>query len=56
MIAAPPQAKITDAELEELGNKMAARMDRYRRSALHKCVAKGAPRWYALCSSRPHRG
>ncbi|WP_075509353.1 helix-turn-helix domain-containing protein [Mycobacterium ostraviense] len=33
--------KITDAELEELGEKMAARMGQYRGSALYKLRTKG---------------
>jgi Hemerythrin HHE cation binding domain len=41
MIPAPPEVKITDAELEELGNKMAAKIDQYRGSALHKLRTKG---------------
>ena len=41
MIPAPPEVKITDAELEELGNTMAAKIDRYRGSALHKLRTKG---------------
>jgi hypothetical protein len=41
MIAAPPEVKITEAELEELGNKMAAKIDQYRGSALHKLRTKG---------------
>lgn len=41
MIPAPSEVKITDAELEELGNKMAAKIDQYRGSALHKLRTKG---------------
>jgi hypothetical protein len=41
MIPAPPEVKITDAELEELGNKMAARIEQYRGSALHRLRTKG---------------
>jgi len=41
MIPAPPEVKITDAELEELGNKMAARMERYRGSAVYEMRTKG---------------
>lgn len=41
MIPAPPQVHITDAELEELGNKMAAKMEQYRGSALYKMRTKG---------------
>lgn len=41
MIPAPPEVKITDAELEELGEKMAARMEQYRGSALYKLRTKG---------------
>jgi hemerythrin HHE cation binding domain-containing protein len=41
MIPAPPEVKITDTELEELGNKMNARIEQYRGSALHKLRTKG---------------
>lgn len=41
MIPAPPQVKITDAELEELGNKMAATIEQYRGSAVHRLRTKG---------------
>ncbi|MCV7093276.1 hemerythrin domain-containing protein [Mycobacterium interjectum] len=41
LIPAPPEVKITDAELEELGNEMAARMEHYRGSALHRMRTKG---------------
>lgn len=41
LIPAPPEVKITDAELEELGNKMATRMDQLRGSTLHKLRTKG---------------
>ncbi|OBI81041.1 hemerythrin domain-containing protein [Mycobacterium sp. 1245805.9] len=41
LIPAPPEVKITDAELEELGNKMAAKMEQYRGSALHRLRTKG---------------
>lgn len=41
MIPAPPEVEITEAELEELGNKMAAKIDQYRGSALHKLRTKG---------------
>ncbi|GFG64420.1 hypothetical protein MKUB_19100 [Mycobacterium kubicae] len=41
MIPAPPEVKITDAELEELGNKMAARIEELRGSTLHKLRTKG---------------
>lgn len=41
MIPAPPEVRITDAELEELGQKMAAEMERYRGSALHRLRTKG---------------
>jgi hypothetical protein len=37
----PPPVRITDAELEELGNKMAARIEQYRGSALHRLRTKG---------------
>jgi hypothetical protein len=40
MIPAPPEVKITEAELEQLGNKMAAKIDQYRGSALHKLRTK----------------
>ncbi|WP_428343039.1 hemerythrin domain-containing protein [Mycobacterium sp.] len=41
LIPAPPEAKISDAEVEELGNKMAARMKKYRGSAVHRLRTKG---------------
>jgi hypothetical protein len=41
LIPAPPEVKITDAELEELGNQMAARMEQYRGSALYRLRTKG---------------
>ncbi|MEM6108102.1 hemerythrin domain-containing protein [Mycobacterium sp. 050272] len=41
MIPAPPEVKITDAELEELGNKMNAKITQYRGSAVHKLRTKG---------------
>ena len=41
LIPAPPPVQITDAELEELGNKMAARMEQYRGSALYRMRTKG---------------
>ena len=41
LIPAPPEVKITDAELEEVGNEMAARMDQLRGSTLHKLRTKG---------------
>jgi hypothetical protein len=41
LIPAPPEVKITDAELEELGNKMAAKMEQYRGSALHRLRTRG---------------
>ncbi|SOX53343.1 hemerythrin domain-containing protein, partial [Mycobacterium ahvazicum] len=41
MIPAPPEVKITDAELEKLGNKMNARIAQYRGSAVHKLRTKG---------------
>ncbi|OIN82205.1 hemerythrin domain-containing protein [Mycobacterium malmoense] len=41
LIPAPPEVTITDAEIEELGNKMAAKMEQYRGSALHKLRTKG---------------
>lgn len=41
MIPAPPQVKITDAELEELGDKMAAKIEEYRGSAVHRLRTKG---------------
>jgi len=41
MIPAPPEVKITDEELEELGNRMAARMEQYRGSATYKMRTKG---------------
>jgi hypothetical protein len=41
LIPAPPEVKITDAELEDLGNKMANKMEQYRGSALHRLRTKG---------------
>ncbi len=41
LIPAPPEVHITDAELEELGNKMAAKIEQYRGSALYKLRTKG---------------
>ena len=41
MIPAPPEVKITDAEVEELGNKMTAKIEQYRGSAVHKLRTKG---------------
>ncbi|SPM37325.1 Hemerythrin superfamily protein [Mycobacterium rhizamassiliense] len=41
MIPAPPPVKITDAELEDLGNKMNDKIEQYRGSALHKLRTKG---------------
>ncbi|MGO9153338.1 hemerythrin domain-containing protein [Mycobacterium sp.] len=41
LIPAPPEVKISDAELEELGDKMAARMEQLRVSTLHKLRTKG---------------
>ncbi|MCV7100479.1 hemerythrin domain-containing protein [Mycobacterium palustre] len=41
MIPAPPPVHITDDELEELGNKMAAKIEEYRGSALYKLRTKG---------------
>ncbi len=41
MIPAPPEVEITDAEIEELGNKMTAKIEQYRGSAVHKLRTKG---------------
>jgi hypothetical protein len=41
MIPAPPEVKITDAEVEELGNRMTAKIEQYRGSAVHKLRTKG---------------
>lgn len=41
LIPAPPEVKISDAELEELGEKMAAKMEQYRGSALHRLRTRG---------------
>jgi Hemerythrin HHE cation binding domain len=41
LIPAPPEVKISDAELEELGNQMEAKMEQYRGSALHRIRTKG---------------
>ncbi|PJE22524.1 MAG: hypothetical protein CK431_16115 [Mycobacterium sp.] len=41
MIPAPAPVQITDAELEELGDKMAARIAQLRSSSLHKLRTRG---------------
>ncbi|OSC37501.1 hemerythrin domain-containing protein [Mycobacterium decipiens] len=41
MIPAPPPVRITDAELEELGEKMAARIEQLRGSPLYTLRTKG---------------
>ena len=41
LIPAPPEVKISAAELDELGDKMAARMGQLRGSTLHKLRTKG---------------
>jgi hypothetical protein len=41
MIPAPPPVQLSDAELEELGNAMAARITQLRNSTLHKLRIKG---------------
>ncbi|CPR12356.1 hemerythrin HHE cation binding domain-containing protein [Mycobacterium bohemicum DSM 44277] len=41
LIPAPPEVRLTDAELEELGNKMAAKMEQCRSSALHRLSTRG---------------
>ncbi|OBA79467.1 hypothetical protein A9W99_20560 [Mycobacterium sp. 1164966.3] len=41
MIPAPPPVEIGDEELEKLGDKMAATIEQYRGSALHKLRTKG---------------
>jgi hypothetical protein len=41
MIPAPPPVKLTDAQVEELGNKMNAKIEQYRGSAIHKLRTKG---------------
>ncbi|MCV7411698.1 hypothetical protein AWC05_15725 [Mycobacterium florentinum] len=41
MCPAPPEVTITDAELEELGNKMAAKIEQLRGSRLHRLRTKG---------------
>jgi len=41
MIPVPPSVKITDAELAELGEKMAARIEQLRGSTWHKLRTKG---------------
>ena len=41
LIPAPPEVHITDAELEDLGNKMVAKIDQYRGSAVHKLRTRG---------------
>lgn len=41
MIPAPPPVKLTDAQVEELGNKMSAKIEQYRGSSVHKLRTKG---------------
>lgn len=41
LIPAPPEVKISEAELEELGNKMTAEIEQHRGSALYKLRTKG---------------
>jgi hypothetical protein len=41
LIPAPPELKISDAEIEALGEKMSARMEQLRGSSLHKLRTKG---------------
>lgn len=41
LIPAPASVRITDAELEDLGNQMAAKMEQYRGSALYRLRTKG---------------
>lgn len=41
MIPVPPSVKITDAELVELGDKMASRIEQLRESTAHKLQVKG---------------
>jgi hypothetical protein len=41
MIPAPSPVQLTDAELDELGNAMAARITQLRGSALHRLRIKG---------------
>lgn len=41
MIPVPPSVKITDAELVELGDKMASRIEQLRESTVHKLRVKG---------------
>ncbi|ODR03575.1 hypothetical protein BHQ21_21075 [Mycobacterium sherrisii] len=41
MIPAPPGVELSDAEVEELGEKMAARIEHYRGSAVHRLRTKG---------------
>jgi hypothetical protein len=41
LIPAPPPVQLSDAELEELGNAMAARITQLRNSTLHKLRIKG---------------
>ena len=41
LIPAPPEVQITDAELEELGDNMAAKIEQYRGSAVHKLRTRG---------------
>ncbi len=41
LIPAPPEVKITDAEIEALGETMATKMEQYRGSAVHRLRTKG---------------
>src|SRR3981081_1949500 len=41
LVPAPPPVQLSDAELEELGNAMAARITQLRNSTLHKLRIKG---------------
>ena len=40
-IPPPPEVKITNAELVELGNRMASKMEQYRGSAPHRKRTEG---------------
>lgn len=41
LIPAPPEVELSEAELEELGHKMAAKIEQHRGSALYKLRTKG---------------
>jgi hypothetical protein len=53
MIPAPAEVKITDAELEDLGNEMHAKWSTAVAPRCTSFAPKGAPRWSALYSCEP---